>query len=187
MPYDFIFDLTPAAVRRLLSLLEKEPVRRVAASLIPLGLNLSSAVRLITDLAEIEALNVFWRDRFKRSKKRALFLPHCSRGAGCRAEFNPSVPTYRCVGCRDNCLVRRASEVAVERGYDVYIIPGGSCLPKIIREGGYDGVAGVACPDELILAAKLLTKIGIPGQSVPLLRNGCANTIFNLEDLMAIL
>lgn len=187
MPYDFVFDLTPIAVKRLLNLLEREPIKRVAASLIPLGLSLSSAVRLVADLAEVEALNIYWREKFRESKRRALFLPHCSRGVGCRAELNPSIPTYKCAGCRESCLIKKAAEMAVERGYDVYIVPGGSCIPKIIRENKYDGVVGVACPEELILAAKILAKLGIPGQSIPLLKNGCANTTFNLEDLAAIL
>ncbi|MEM2189678.1 MAG: DUF116 domain-containing protein [Nitrososphaerota archaeon] len=187
MPYDFTFDLTPAAVRGLLSLLGKEPVKRVAASLIPLGLSLSSAMRLIADLAEIEALNAYWRDEFKRSKRRALFLPHCSRRAGCRAELDPKTPSYVCAGCGAECIVMRAAGMASKRGYDVYIVPGGSCIPKIIREGGYDGAVGVACPSELILAAKALMSLKIPGQAVPLLKNGCANTTFSLEDLSSIL
>lgn len=187
MPYDFIFDLTPITVKRLLSLLGRKPVRSVAASLIPLGLSLSSAMRLTADLAEIWALNAYWREAFMRSKRRALFLPHCSRGIGCKAEFNPNIPSYRCSGCREGCAVRRAAEAASKRGYDVYIVPGGSCIPKIIKEGMYDGVVGVACPSELTLAARALVKLGVPGQAVPLLRNGCAGTTFDLEGLVAIL
>lgn len=187
MPYDFIFNLTPATVRRLLSLLGREPIRKIAVSLIPFGLSLSSAVRLVADLAEIEMLNIYWREKFRKSKRRALFLPHCSRGTNCKANFIPDIPTYRCVGCKEDCLIKRATKLAVRRGYDVYIIPGGSCIPKIIGEKGYDGVVGVACPDELILASSLLAKLKIPGQAVSLLRNGCANTTFNIEDLAAIL
>jgi len=42
---------------------------------------------------------------------------------------------------------------------------------------------GVACGEEIKLAEGLLEKTGLPGQNVPLIRNGCANTTFNIRAL----
>ncbi|MCW3993388.1 MAG: DUF116 domain-containing protein, partial [Candidatus Bathyarchaeota archaeon] len=43
------------------------------------GLNFSDAVLLLEDFVEIQARNLLERDRFVQTRKRALFLPHCSR------------------------------------------------------------------------------------------------------------
>jgi hypothetical protein len=51
----------------------------------------------------------------------------------------------------------------------------------------YEGIVGVACGDELKIAGKVLGQMNIAGQAVPLLKNGCANTYFNLETLLKIL
>ena len=41
--------------------------------------------------------------------------------------------------------------------------------------------------EEIKLAEGLLDKTGLPGQNVPLIRNGCANTTFNLRALKKVL
>ncbi|RLE79533.1 MAG: hypothetical protein DRJ51_07575 [Thermoprotei archaeon] len=48
---------------------------------------------------------------------------------------------------------------------------------------GYEAVVGVACPEEVVRAEFLLAGLGVAGQAVPLLRNGCAHTRFSLEAL----
>lgn len=183
MPYGFVFDLTSLPQRVVGWLGKKERLRWLTEALISLGLELSDAVKLLTDLAEVEALNAYWRDGFAKSRRRVLFLPHCSRLPNCAAKFNAEVPTYVCVGCTKECKVRKAIAVAEGLGYETYVIPGGSCIPKIVKAGGYGGVVGVACPDELLAAGRMLMKLHIPGQAVPLLKNGCACTTFDLEML----
>jgi hypothetical protein len=70
-----------------------------------------------------------------------------------------------------------------QRGYDVYILPGGSCIPEILKKFQYQGAVGVACGQELKLGGELFRKIGLAGQAIPLIKNGCANTSFNLRNL----
>ncbi|MGE5574620.1 MAG: hypothetical protein ACM3UL_00650, partial [Ignavibacteria bacterium] len=56
------------------------------------GLNLSDAVALLQDLIDLQAINTTERGRFLQTKKRAIFLPHCSRkymDSRCKASFNP--------------------------------------------------------------------------------------------------
>ena len=155
------------------------------------GLNLLEAISLFEDLLEIQALNILNRDRFTTSSgRKALFLPHCARkhmDNKCRAKFDPGIPTYRCMECSPDCLINQAMAIARGKGYDVYILPGGSCIPKILAAKRYDAVVGVACGAELKLGYTALRKLGIPGQAVPLLKNGCAETYFDIEELKNLL
>ena len=154
------------------------------------GLNFSDAVLLLEDFVEIQARNLLERDKFVQTKKRALFLPHCSRkymDGRCKAVFDPNIPSYVCAHCSPDCLVNRAVSFAEKKGYDVYILPGGSCIPKILKAKHYEGVVGVSCGEETKLGREILKNMNVAGQAVPLIKNGCANTSFNLETLFDLL
>ncbi len=154
------------------------------------GLNFSDAVLLLEDFVEIQARNLLERDSFVQTRKRALFLPHCSRkymDSRCKAVFDPNIPSYVCAHCSPDCLVNRAVSFAEKKGYDVYILPGGSCVPKILKTRHYEGVVGVSCGEEIKLGGEMLKSMGVAGQAVPLVKNGCANTSFNLETLFDLL
>ena len=154
------------------------------------GLDFSEAIQLIEDLIEIQIENVRYRERFLNARRRALFLPHCSRkymDSNCKARFNPDVPSYYCSHCSDDCLINQATRLGEKMGYDVYILPGGSCIKRILQTRRYEAVVGVACGMEIRLAKRLLEKMGLPGQAVPLIKNGCANTIFSMETLKKVL
>ncbi|MEM2995055.1 MAG: DUF116 domain-containing protein [Candidatus Bathyarchaeia archaeon] len=150
------------------------------------GLNLADAVLLLEDLVDMQARNLLEREKFLKTKKRALFLPHCSRkymDNRCKATFDPNIPSYICAHCSPDCLINKAVHLAGEKGYDVYILPGSSCVSKILMDGRYDGVVGVACGEEIRLSGEILKEVGLTGQAVPLIKNGCANTLFNIETL----
>jgi hypothetical protein len=154
------------------------------------GLNIQDAVVVIQDLIDMEAWNLLQRGKFLKTKKRALFLPHCSRkymDCRCKAIFEPELPSYVCAHCSPDCEVNKATRIAKEKGYDVYVLPGGSCVPKILKAKGYDGVVGVACGEEVKMSADLLGSMNVVGQSVPLLKNGCANTVFSVNTLTSTL
>lgn len=154
------------------------------------GLNLSDAVQLLEDLVDMEARNFLEREKFRKTRKRALFLPHCSRkfmDHRCKAKFEQDLPSYICAHCSPDCLINRATSTAEMKGYDVYILPGGSCISKILKLKRYEGIVGVACGEELRLAGEALYQMNVAGQAIPLLKNGCANTFFNIETLFKIL
>lgn len=154
------------------------------------GLDLSDAVVLLEDLIDLQARNLLEREKFVQTKKRALFLPHCSRkymDGRCKATFDPDVPSYACQHCSPDCLVSKAVTSAQEKGYDVYVVPGGSCVPKIIKSKKYEGVIGVACGEEIHLGGDMLNGMGIAAQAAPLIKNGCADTTFNIESLLRLL
>jgi hypothetical protein len=154
------------------------------------GLNLSDAVVLLQDLIDLQAINSSARGRFLQTKKRALFLPHCSRkfmDGRCKAVFDPDIPCYTCMHCSDDCMVNKADQYAKKKGYDVYLLPGGSCIPKIIKNSRYEGIVGVACGEEMKIMGPLINGMNITGQGIPLLKNGCSCTVFNMETLRKVL
>lgn len=204
MPYSFIYDLTRISQRalkqvvelayeaRLHRLLGGQAKRLVKAFKIDeaTGLNLVDAIALVEDLIEVQAANKIQRDRFEKAQRKALLLPHCARARmdrQCMADFKADIPTYDCNSCRDSCLINKATALGEAKGYDVYVIPGGACAERILKDGKYDGVVGVACGMELKMALGLLTKLGIPGQGVFLTKNGCSNTSLNLQNLARML
>jgi hypothetical protein len=154
------------------------------------GLNVSDAVLLLQDLIEMQARNLLEREKFVQTRKRALFLPHCSRkymDSRCKAVFDPNIPSYICAHCSPDCSINKAVSFAEKKGYDVYILPGGSCVPKILKAKHYEGVVGVACGEEIKMSGEILKGMDVAGQAVPLIKNGCANTVFNIETLVDIL
>jgi hypothetical protein len=204
MPYKFTFDLSRVprffftevakvgfqkGLHKRVSKTVQEMIKKFRIQEIT-GLNLSDAIFLLQDLIDMQARNLLERERFEQTRRRALFLPHCSRkymDNRCKATFDPDIPSYNCAHCSQDCLINRAVLLAEKKGYDVYILPGGSCVQKILKNNHYDGVVGVACGEEIRLSGEALNHFGIAGQAVPLIKNGCANTIFNLETLSNIL
>jgi hypothetical protein len=204
MPYKFTFDLSKiprfffteiAKVGYQLSVHKK--VGKTTQEIIKkfkidetTGLDLSDTVVVVQDLINMQARNVIEREKFVKTRRRALFLPHCSRkhmDNRCHAVFDSTRPSYVCAHCSPDCLVNRSVTLAEKKGYDVYILPGGSCVPKILKSKHYDGVVGVACGEELRLGGEISKSMDIAGQSVPLIKNGCANTVFNIETLLKTL
>jgi len=204
MPYKFSFDLSrvPQSFFRGLvkAAYEKNMYKRIWMGVRQLaeklkireltGLNISDASMLFEDLVDIQIRNLLDREKFLKTRKRVLFLPHCSRkymDGRCRAHFDPKVPSYHCAHCSPDCLINKAIAMGKERGHDVYVLPGGTCIHKILEKNSYDGVVGVGCSQELKEGGELLENNNIPGQAVFLIKNGCANTKFNLKSLEEIL
>ena len=204
MPYKFTFDLSkvPRFFFTELALITYQKgmhktFLKTASDLIlkfriqeATGLNLSDAVILLQDLIDLQAINTIERRKFLQTKARALFLPHCARkymDSRCKATFNPEIPSYICSRCSDDCLVNKADQYAKKKGYDVYLLPGGSCIPKILKSSKYEGIVGVACGEEMKMLSPLLSGMDVAGQGIPLIKNGCANTIFNVENLVKVL
>jgi len=200
MPYGFSFDLSDisksffrelARVARERKLHKRFGVKaRHLAEKFRLteitGLNVPDALQLVEDLVDVYVQNASDREQFEGTENRVLFLPHCSRkhmDSRCKATFNPQIPSYRCGHCSEDCLVNEATRIGERKGYDVHILPGGSCIPEILKKYQYQGVVGVACGQELKLGGEFIKKIGLAAQAIPLVKNGCANTSFSLKSL----
>ncbi len=168
----------------VLSLIDKFKIHEMT------GLDVQNIVEVVTDLVDIQIKNVTQRPEFDKGEKRALFLPQCLRENThglCKATFKPEIPSHFCNSCSSNCLVNQASFMGKQKGYDVYILDGGSCIARIIENNSYDAIVGVACPPELKMASSYMEELKIPSQGVPLTKNGCVFTKFNIESLQRIL
>lgn len=205
MAYDFDFNMTKISrsfFRKLAKFSEKKGLHRGVGKLVEdamekfrmkklTGVPTSDMMKVVNDMIDIHVKNLAQREEFENSKNKAVLLPHCSRkymDNRCQAEFDTDLSTYRCRHCSEDCLVNKATQIGEEMGYDVYVLPGGSCIKKIMAKKKYDGIVGVACPMEIQMGMNLLEgKEGIYYQGVPLLKNGCSNTKFNLDTYKEIL
>jgi len=155
-----------------------------------LKLSFDDSKILIEDIIDIQLKNNFLSDYFFKADKKALFLPHCCRkymDSNCKAAFKTDTSSYECRHCSKDCMVSQATTYAKKEGYDVYILPGASCLSKIFKKKRYEGIVGVACTDEIKLGIEKLMELEIPVQAIPLLKNGCSGTKFNINTLEGIL
>jgi hypothetical protein len=204
MPYKFTFDISKApqhffielavignqlGMQKVFEKTLKELIRKFKIQEIA-GLDIQDAVVLIQDLLKMQTLNLTQKQEFLKTEKRALFLPHCCRkymDSRCQAIFETTLNSYVCAHCSPDCFVNKAETVAKGKGYDVYVLSGGSCVPNILKQKNYEGVVGVACGPEVAMSGEKLSSIGVAWQSIPLLKNGCANTFFNMETLIKTL
>ncbi|UCE95372.1 MAG: DUF116 domain-containing protein [Candidatus Bathyarchaeota archaeon] len=204
MPYKFSFDLSripKTFFRELASITSEKSLHRKLGGRARYlaekfriqeitGLEVSDALMLVEDLVDIYVRNLSETQKFHKTKKRALLLPHCARkymDHHCQANFNPEIPSYSCGHCSEDCLVRRATKLANENGIDVFVLAGSSCVPQILKKNGYEGIIGVACSHELKIGGDFMQYLGLTGQAIPLTKNGCANTRFSLETLKKIM
>ena len=84
-------------------------------------------------------------------------------------------------------MISQATKFAKKENYDVYILPGASCVGKIFQKVKYSGIVGVACTEELKVASECLKEFKIPAQGIILTKNGCCETLFNFELFKKIL
>ena len=165
------------------NLVEKFDIDRIT------GMAFGDSIVVIEDLIDANIINTLYKDRFLKTEKRVLFLPHCCRkfmDSRCKATFDSENASYLCTHCSKDCQVNKATELAKKEKYDIYVVPGSSCVKKIFRKYSYDGVVGVACTEEIALATKIFKKLVIAVQNIPLIKNGCAETQFNFKTLQEI-
>ena len=113
--------------------------------------------------------------------ERILLLPQCLRSKDCPAELGKY--GYECQEC-GRCSIAKIKHVTKNLGYKgTFILPGGSIAKNLLLELKPQACIGVACFKELVLGSFLCEKLGIIGQGVALLRDGCINTIVDLKSL----
>ena len=89
-----------------------------------------------------------------------------------------------CGECKVSAVVVKAESL----GYiGVRILKGGSAVGRLLGELAPRAVLGVACSFEGALGMLECERKGIPAQFVPLLRDGCADTDVELDEVMELL
>ena len=113
-----------------------------------------------------------------------VFLPHCLRNEKCPAPQDED--GYHCKEC-GKCKIADAMRICRKMGSKVFILPGGSMLPRLLSKHKPKAVVGVACFRELSMAVCLVTKLKIPLQAVFLSKDGCKDTDFDVYELKQVL
>ena len=102
-----------------------------------LGIQLEDAISVVEDLIDVNLNTAINSDKFIGKKEKVLLLPHCCRkymDSRCKAKFNKEVSSYICSHCSRDCLANKATKLGKDRGYKVFILPGGSCIRKILEK-----------------------------------------------------
>ena len=131
----------------------------------------------------VEAKNRSLIERFAATpyNERIVLLPQCLRAKDCPAEIGEY--GYECQQC-GRCSVAKIMQLTKDLGYKgVFIMPGGSLAKKVLVELKPTASLGVACYKELVMGSYLCEKVGVIGQGVELLKDGCINTIVNMKAL----
>ena len=123
----------------------------------------------------VQKRNKLYEEKFKQlpNKDKAIFLPHCLRHQECPAKIG-SVG-LECIKC-GRCKIGEFKDKAEKAGYNLFVVPGGSLVKKIISNNNFKAVLGVACNVELEQAFDMLKKEKIISLAIPLLKDGCVNT-----------
>lgn len=115
-----------------------------------------------------------------------IFLPQCLRDSEkCEAELTDV--GYKCNHC-GSCSISKIIKKAEENNYKgVYIVPGGSMVRRVMKKEKPEAVLGVACYYELAEAIDFATAHSIPPMGVPLLKDGCKDTVVDEDYLISVL
>lgn len=118
--------------------------------------------------------------------ERLLLLPQCLRSTGeCQALEDAA--EYVCAGC-GTCKIDTITRRARELGYGgVRVLKGGSALANSIEQLQPRAVLGVACELEGALGVLECERLGVPVQFIPLLRDGCADTDVDINEIFEVL
>ena len=131
----------------------------------------------------IEAKNRSMIESFAATpyNERVVLLPQCLRAKDCPAEIGNY--GYECKQC-GKCSVANIMKLAKELGYKgAFVLPGGSLAKNILLELKPKASLGVACSKELVMGSYLCEKVGVIGQGVQLLKDGCINTMVDMKAL----
>ena len=142
----------------------------------------------LVDQIYIKIKNDANKDSFAKTafKERGVFVPQCLRNAKlCKAELGDE--GYVCMKC-GNCDIGKIKTEAERLGYGgVYVVPGGSMVFKIMKKHAFKAVVGVACYFELADSMEKSTLFHIPCQGVPLLRDGCKDTLVEADEVFVVM
>lgn len=139
------------------------------------------------EYTHVELRNKLNESRFKKIpyNERMLFLPHCLRNSRkCKSAYGPEGLDFK--GCEEcnSCQMPKIRKIAERIGYmRTACVPGGSMLEKLVLKYKPKAVVGVACNAEVHQGMDKLANAGIPNQGVLLMRDGCKDTLANIEEI----
>jgi geranylgeranyl pyrophosphate synthase len=112
-------------------------------------------------------------------ERRLLLVPKCLRvEERCPAPFDELGLLCRECG---QCSLHDLTVEAERLGYAVLVAEGSSLVMQMIESGRIDAIVGVSCLNVLEKCFPHMEAAAIPGISIPLLQDDCANTTVDLE------
>jgi hypothetical protein len=150
----------------------------------------SSAVQATRDEQAYVAVllnNALWADVVAGIpyERRLLLLPQClANVAVCQADRDGlGLLCQQCGGCSIGVLQAEADRL----GYVTLVAEGTTVVSKLLTSGKVDAVIGVGCMDSLRRIFPIMNAHAIPGQGVPLLADGCTNTVMDVAWALGII
>ncbi|MDR1941509.1 MAG: DUF116 domain-containing protein [Endomicrobium sp.] len=140
------------------------------------------------DLLYIKKKNKEFRKKFAATsfKDRIVLAPRCMRNLSVCAAIEEG-PYFICQNC-GACTIGKIESLMKELGYgSLYVLKGGSAVPKIIKEQKPKAVVGIACCVEAEPLFKISEDENVVTQFVLLLKDGCANTDADIEKIKEVL
>ncbi|MBE6487123.1 MAG: DUF116 domain-containing protein [Methanosphaera stadtmanae] len=139
---------------------------------------------LLIDAISIDLRNRINHDNFIKLDARdvIMVLPHCLRAPDCPAKLGES--GLECICC-GNCSIGIIYSISQRKAIDMYIVPGSTFIKNVLRKRSFKGVIGVACPVDLNLAMMSLDDFCVQG--VYLLRDGCINTLVDVDEVIELI
>ncbi|KYC45060.1 MAG: hypothetical protein APG12_00985 [Candidatus Methanofastidiosum methylothiophilum] len=114
-------------------------------------------------------------------ENRILLLPQCLRKRDCPAILD-SMKGFQCTNC-GRCGIGDLINFCNEKSINVFIVPGGSFVKKVIKLTRPKAIIGVGCHIELREASLVLEYLKIPGRGINLEKDGCVETKVNYEKI----
>ena len=149
-------------------------------------------VAKLFNISEDEAGRLILRARSERNKQRVrdaenkmVFIPQCLRKRDCKAPLTEE--GFQCKRCSADCQARLIRDYALAAGAPCFIAPGGTMMRNLVAKNKPGGVIGVACCKEVEEGMNECDKFGVPAVGVTLVRDGCVDTLVDVEEVKALL
>ncbi len=138
---------------------------------------------IFADYCAVLVNNEAWRDALAQVpfEHRLLLLPKCLRlEEHCPAPFDQF--GLLCKEC-GLCSVQDLTSEAHRLGYAVLVAEGSALVRSMIETGKIEAIVGVSCLNVLERCFPHMEAAAIPGMSIPLLQDDCANTNVDLDQV----
>jgi len=111
--------------------------------------------------------------------RRIMLLPQCLRNLkSCKAEKDElGLLCSECGACSISVFLKEAENL----GYVALVTEGTTVTTRLIESGKVDAVIGVGCMEVLQKMFASVTKYAIPSIGIPLITNGCVETLSDPE------
>jgi len=128
--------------------------------------------------------NELWRPWFEATEynRRLLLIPQCLKNSSSCSAIIDELGLI-CAGC-NQCSINPLLNEAEALGYATLVAEGTSSALALVEEGSVDAILGVSCMETLQKSFRQVVTSAIPSIAIPLLNDGCDNTVVDSEWLL---